>query len=90
MKPFGRHDGDRSFPSEKRCTSRHHESTWPVRPARHQHWDGLDESLRAGVGLCLTIGNVVRQALGISPRTAKYYWTHARAWSYREIGGAKT
>jgi RNA polymerase sigma factor (TIGR02999 family) len=25
-------------------------------------------------------------ALGISPRTAKYYWTHARAWLYREIG----
>ncbi len=25
-------------------------------------------------------------ALGISPRTAKYYWTHARAWLFREIG----
>lgn len=24
-------------------------------------------------------------ALGISPRTAKYYWTHARAWLYREL-----
>ena len=23
--------------------------------------------------------------LGISPRTAKYYWTHARAWLYQEI-----
>ena len=23
--------------------------------------------------------------LGLSPRTAKYYWTHARAWLYREI-----
>ena len=23
--------------------------------------------------------------LGISPRTAKYYWTHARAWLCREI-----
>jgi RNA polymerase sigma factor (TIGR02999 family) len=23
--------------------------------------------------------------LGISPRTAKYYWTHARAWLYREM-----
>jgi RNA polymerase sigma factor (TIGR02999 family) len=23
--------------------------------------------------------------LGISRRTAKYYWTHARAWLYREI-----
>ena len=27
------------------------------------------------------------EALGISPRTAKYYWTHARAWLYREIAG---
>lgn len=27
------------------------------------------------------------QALGISTRTAKYYWTHARAWLYREIRG---
>jgi RNA polymerase sigma factor (TIGR02999 family) len=25
------------------------------------------------------------EALGISTRTAKYYWTHARAWLYREI-----
>ena len=25
------------------------------------------------------------EALGISLRTAKYYWTHARAWLYREI-----
>ena len=25
--------------------------------------------------------------LGISVRTAKYYWTHARAWLYREIQG---
>jgi RNA polymerase sigma factor (TIGR02999 family) len=25
------------------------------------------------------------EALGVSPRTAKYYWTHARAWLYREI-----
>ena len=26
------------------------------------------------------------EVLGISPRTAKYYWTHARAWLFREIG----
>jgi len=26
------------------------------------------------------------EALGIAPRTAKYYWTHARAWLFREIG----
>lgn len=25
------------------------------------------------------------EVLGISPRTAKHYWTHARAWLYREI-----
>ena len=25
------------------------------------------------------------EALGISPRTAKYYWTHARAWLFREM-----
>jgi|SRR5688572_2351329 len=28
------------------------------------------------------------EVLGISPRTAKYYWTHARAWLYREIRAA--
>ena len=28
------------------------------------------------------------EVLGISPRTAKYYWTHARAWLYREIESA--
>jgi RNA polymerase sigma factor (TIGR02999 family) len=27
----------------------------------------------------------VAEALGISVRTAKYYWTHARAWLFREI-----
>lgn len=25
------------------------------------------------------------EVLGVSPRTAKYYWTHARAWLYHEI-----
>jgi len=29
------------------------------------------------------------KVLGISLRTAKYYWTHARAWPYREIQGQK-
>jgi len=28
------------------------------------------------------------EVLGISVRTAKYYWTHARAWLYREIQAA--
>ena len=25
------------------------------------------------------------EVLGITPRSAKYYWTHARAWLHREI-----
>ena len=25
------------------------------------------------------------EMLGISPRTAKYYWTHARTWLFRKI-----
>jgi RNA polymerase sigma factor (TIGR02999 family) len=29
------------------------------------------------------------EVLGISPRSAKYYWTHARAWLYREIDAQK-
>jgi len=29
------------------------------------------------------------EVLGVSLRTAKYYWTHARAWLYREIQGQK-
>jgi RNA polymerase sigma factor (sigma-70 family) len=29
------------------------------------------------------------EVLGISPRTAKYYWTHARAWLFRQIGGPR-
>ena len=28
------------------------------------------------------------EVLGIAPRTAKYYWTHARAWLFREIGAS--
>ncbi len=30
------------------------------------------------------------QALGLSERTAKYYWTHARAWLIREMRAAQT
>ena len=30
----------------------------------------------------------VADALGISVRTVKYYWAHARAWLFREITGA--
>ena len=30
----------------------------------------------------------VADALGISVRTAKYYWTHARAWLFQEINSA--
>jgi RNA polymerase sigma factor (TIGR02999 family) len=34
------------------------------------------------------VGMTIEEAaevLGVSPRTAKYYWTHARAWLFREI-----
>jgi len=42
--------------------------------------------LRCFVGLT----NVeAAQALGLSERTAKYYWTHARAWLIREINPAR-
>ena len=30
------------------------------------------------------------QALGLSERTVKNYWTHARAWLFREIKAART
>jgi RNA polymerase sigma factor (TIGR02999 family) len=38
--------------------------------------------LRYFVGLT---NDEAAEVLGISPRTAKYYWIHARAWLYREI-----
>jgi len=38
--------------------------------------------LRYFVGLT---NDEAAEVLGISPRTAKYYWAHARAWLYREI-----
>jgi len=38
--------------------------------------------LRYFVGLT---NDEAAQVLGISPRTAKYYWTHARAWLFRQI-----
>jgi len=42
--------------------------------------------LRYFVGLT---NDEAADVLGISPRTAKYYWTHARAWLYREIEQAR-
>ena len=30
------------------------------------------------------------QALGLTERTVKYYWTHARAWLIREINATRT
>jgi RNA polymerase sigma factor (TIGR02999 family) len=43
--------------------------------------------LRYFVGLT---NDEAAEVLGISPRTAKYYWTHARAWLFQEIESAKT
>jgi RNA polymerase sigma factor (TIGR02999 family) len=42
--------------------------------------------LRYFVGMTI---DEASQVLGISPRTAKNYWTHARAWLYREIAAQK-
>lgn len=38
--------------------------------------------LRFFVGLSI---EEAAEALDISPRSAKYYWTHARAWLFREL-----
>jgi len=38
--------------------------------------------LRYFVGMTI---DEAAETLAISPRTAKYYWTHARAWLFREI-----
>jgi RNA polymerase sigma factor (TIGR02999 family) len=43
--------------------------------------------LRYFVGLTI---DEAAEVLGISPRTAKYYWTHARAWLFQEIEGPET
>jgi RNA polymerase sigma factor (TIGR02999 family) len=39
--------------------------------------------LRYFVGMTI---DEAADVLGIAPRTAKYYWTHARAWLFKEIG----
>ena len=43
--------------------------------------------LRYFVGLT---NDEAAEVLGISPRTAKHYWTHARAWLFREIKSGKS
>jgi len=48
-----------------------------------QHKDEAElVKLRYFVGMT---NDEAAEVLGISPRTAKYYWTHARAWLFREI-----
>ena len=48
-----------------------------------QHKEGAElVKLRYFVGMT---NEEAAEVLGISVRTAKYYWTHARAWLYREI-----
>ena len=41
--------------------------------------------LRYFVGMTI---EEVAEALRISPRTAQYYWSHARAWLFNEISAA--
>jgi DNA-directed RNA polymerase specialized sigma24 family protein len=50
---------------------------------QHDKVEGELVKLRYFVGLT---NDEAAEVLGISPRTAKYYWTHARAWLFREIG----
>lgn len=49
---------------------------------RQDKVEGELVKLRYFVGLT---NDEAAEVLGISPRTAKYYWTHARAWLFREI-----
>src|SRR5580765_1780921 len=52
-----------------------------------QHKDEAElVKLRYFVGMT---NDEAAEVLGISPRTAKYYWTHARAWLFHEIKSAK-
>jgi RNA polymerase sigma factor (TIGR02999 family) len=51
-----------------------------------QHKDEAElVKLRYFVGMT---NDEAAEVLEISPRTAKYYWTHARAWLFREIGAS--
>lgn len=43
--------------------------------------------LRYFVGMTI---NEAAEALEIAPRTAKYYWTHARAWLFEEISSNRS
>jgi len=59
--------------------------------ALHEALDGLAREHRVEaelVKLRYFVGMTIEEAaaaLGIAPRTAKYYWTHARAWLYRQM-----
>ena len=50
--------------------------------ARHNPVQAELVKLRYYVGMT---NEEAAEALGISVRTAKYYWTHARAWLFREV-----
>jgi len=54
------------------------------RLAAENHLQAELVKLRYFVGLT---NDDAAQVLGISPRAAKYCWTHARAWLYHEISG---
>src|SRR5262249_15542372 len=50
--------------------------------AVHHEAEAQLVKLRYFVGLT---NDEVAELLGIAPRTAKHYWTHARAWLFREM-----
>lgn len=56
------------------------------RLARNHKQEAELVKLRYFVGMT---NDEAADVLGISPRTAKYWWTHARAWLYQDINSAR-